>query len=460
MPLEPSLALRKMRLNTVELRTEINTDSKSLHTSRNYEMIFHKNADSKSLLGFNRCLAIFAAASVFVFLSATPAQAQDSDDSSKQNGQDQDLEAQYQELLKNRPDLKQALESGRITKETIMIRLRRNSERGNNRFNDPNRQNAKKSPDDLAMQKLRRDVGNYDFTTKINLAAIGDPKGGIATSTGTAESQMALSDAILISRAITNTNDVMYAFNGYRTDTKMYYSIGIDGKRTSIGYLQGNYDAGGVRTLKDPFDGTTAVTTFNKNGVSDTIVRIGTDQTEFLNIVSTPVRGKRTDLIKAIMSLPIKPEKINRTTNSKNPAENFSPEHLKLQKFAGNFTQKDGTRKFTGRIVCEGRFLIGIGEKVNNEDAMLMILGFDSAKKIFQMVFIEDSGAKKSIPIYGEGTANPDGLIVFKFPELPKRKDTFQFSENGDINITVDMGDFERTMTLTPNPTDQEKPRR
>lgn len=432
----------------------------SLLIPRNHEMTYYNNAASKPLLGLNRCLAIFAAASVFSLLPTVSVHAQNSNDASTQESQDQDLEAKYQELLKNRPELKQAVDEGRITKESIMLRLRRSSERGNKGITERNRQNAKPSSDSTEMRKLRRDVGNFDFTTKVNLAAIGDPKGGIATSTGTAASQMAIDNAIVLSRAVTNTNEVMYAFNGYRSDTKMFYSIGIDGKRTTIGYLQGTYDADGTRSLKDPFDGTTAVTTYEKNGTSDTIVRIGTDQKEFLNIVSTPVRGKRTDLIKEIMSLPIKPEKINRTTNSNNPAENFSPEHLVLHKIAGNFRVKDGDRTFTSRIVCEGRFLIGIGANKDNKEAMLMILGFDSARKIYQMVFIEGSGPKKSIPLYAEGTTNSDGLVTFKYPELPKRTDTFQFVDNGDINITADMGDLERTMTLTPDSADQENPRR
>ena len=283
-----------------------------------------------------------------------------------------------------------------------------------------------------AMQKMREYVGAFDFKAKLDMSAVGQP--GVKTNfTGTAKSQFVLdSTGILTVTEVDNKQSLNYT--GFRTDTNDYYNVNMDSNQTALNYMAGKYIKPNVMKLTEPINRTTAETVFGKDGASTTTIRVPPNQAVFMEIENTKVGKVSGDVLKQLISGPIKPARINRKTDSPNPGENYTRAHLLLQKLAGNFSTDDGY-KVASRMVGEGRYLLTY---VSEPAEYLIFTSYNSAGKFFQQITV---GSELPLPMYLQGPLQEDGSISMSDPFNPNGiKAVITFEPNGDYSTTTSMG--------------------
>ena len=165
-----------------------------------------------------------------------------------------------------------------------------------------------------------------------------------------------------------------------------------------------------------------------------------------MEIEDTKVGKVSGDILKQLISVPVKPVRVNRKANSPNPAENYSSSHLVLQKLAGNFTTKDGY-KVASRMVGEGRYLL---THVTEPAEYLIFTAYNNAGRFFQQITV---GAELPLPMYLQGPLQEDGSILMSDPFNPNGMTVvITFEANGDYSTSTSMGDqvvAERTWKLT-----------
>ena len=295
-----------------------------------------------------------------------------------------------------------------------------------------------------AMQKMREYAGAFDFKAELDMSAVGQP--GVKTNfTGTAKSQFVLdSTGILTVSEFDNYQSLSYT--SFRTDTSQYFSVGMDPNDTALNRWSGNFIKPNVLKFTERTSRITSETVYDKNGASTTTVRVPPDQAVFMEIENTKVGKVSGDILKQLMSGPVKPVRINRKSDSPNPSANYAPPHLLLQKLAGNFTTKDGY-KATSRMVGEGRYLL---THVTEPTEYLIFTAYNNRKmSYFEQITV---GPELPRPVYLQGPLQEDGSILMYDPFNPNGLEVvIAFEANGDYSTSTSMGDQvveERTWQL------------
>ncbi|MBC8872601.1 MAG: hypothetical protein H8E44_24465 [Planctomycetes bacterium] len=289
--------------------------------------------------------------------------------------------------------------------------------------------------------RLHREVGSYDSTSRIDMEAVGQD-GGVINLRGTADAQVILNGQFLLNRSLLGGNESVTIIGADPGDAE-YFSLSMDGNRTTFGYTIGGMERGEARVMKDPFSDRTVRTTFDNAGGSTTSVLVGPQQAEFMTVTHTRARRQPTDVLETILSSPVKPAGVKRSGNSPDPGANFSPEHFVLQGFAGDFEAEGKEGKVRSRMICQGRFLVSEGAAEDNDT--VTFTGFDSARRVFQHVIMDPEmpGFR-----YLEGTRQEDGAIVFAARD--GRDDlTLTLSRHDDGGYTLDDG--KRSMRFRSN---------
>jgi hypothetical protein len=294
----------------------------------------------------------------------------------------------------------------------------------------------------LAIVQFKHDVGDFRWVTKLDMTFGRSPRPMFIEFTGKGENQMILDEQFLLSRSIqSNDKDKeSVSVTGFRTDSNNYFMLTLDFNRTPFGWYEGITEWDGSRVLKDPSDHVLIRTVWEKSGISTTTYSLG----DALFLETTAKSGRRANRskvnpLKTLLGGSIKPKKINLKADKKDPAENFSEEHLLLQRLAGDFDldSEDGTREeVTSRLICQGRFLISASMETHEDGEVsesLAFLGFDSSKKVFQM-FRFNPGV--SYPRYWTGVWYEDvgtlnGTLSLEDPLAPGASIEIRFKGDG-----------------------------
>ena len=292
-------------------------------------------------------------------------------------------------------------------------------------------------------KQLLRNVGAFDFTIKVDLAAIGNP-GTVINGEGKSSGQMILQNKFVIMQNTDTLGDSI-SINGWREDSKEYFSFSFESGRTPFGYVQGNMTSRNNLVMKDPSGMVTVSTTFEKDRQTKTEVLIGPQKALLMSIESKPARRHAANVIRKIMASPLKPTKVNRATGSDDPAENFAAEHLELQKYVGDFQEENSDHSVTSRMVCQGRYLFNVSQDGAGVTD-ISVVGFDNARKMFQMALFE---ASSTVPRYFEGTADGNGGLKLKDPFDPKASFEVRPDKNGGYTATFSDGTEGGARTLS-----------
>ena len=297
-----------------------------------------------------------------------------------------------------------------------------------------------------AVARLHREAGSFDFTARINMDAVGQD-GGVIDLQGTADLQMILDGQFLLSRGLQGGNESVTIIGVTGGDDDEYFRFSLDGGQTGFMYAQGGLQEDGSRVLTHP-GGERGPdyafrTTFEDNGGFTTSFLVGPQQAEFLNVTHTRTRRQPIDVLETMLSSPVTPTYVNRSANSPDPGANFSPEHLVLQEFAGDFEAEGGAGEVRSRMICQGRFLIS--ELSVDGDDVVVLTGFDSAKKRFGQIVLDPK-----TPGYRllEGTQQADGTIVLAASD-GRGGLAWTLTRHKDGGYTFDDGG--RSMRFRPN---------
>ena len=279
-----------------------------------------------------------------------------------------------------------------------------------------------------AVARLHREVGSYDFTVRINMDAVG--QAGVFDLQGSGDSEMILQGQFLLRRSLQESAETVSVMGGDPGDPA-YFSLSMDGDRTRFGYTVGSMEDADTLVMKDPYGDMVIRTTFDESGGSTTSVFVGPQQAEFLAIASTRARRQPISVLETMLSSPIKPMWVNSSTNSPDPVANFSPEHLTLQKLAGDFEAASEESKARSRMICQGRFLVS-QRSVQDHDTVTFT-GFDSARKVFQHIILDPR-----VPgfRYFEGTRQEDGVVVFTARDGQDDSSTVMLHDDGGYTVT------------------------
>jgi len=332
-------------------------------------------------------------------------------------------------------------ERGRAEDPARGGRLREDSARGND-----SAARGSERPLSPAVARLHREVGNYDFTARINMDAVGQD-GGVINFQGTADLQMILDGQFLLNRGLQGGNESVTIIGVTGGDDDEYFRFSLDGGQTGFMYVEGGFQDDGSRVLTHPGGGRgpdyAFRTTFEEGGGFTTSFLVGPQQAEFLNVTHTRARRRPTDVLETMLSSPVKPTSVNRSANSPDPGANFSPEHLVLQEFAGDFEAEGGAGEVRSRMICQGRFLIS--ELSVDGDDVVVLTGFDSAKKRFGQIVLDPK-----TPGYRllEGTQQADGTIVLAASD-GRGGLAWTLTRHEDGGYTFDDGG--RSMRFRPN---------
>ena len=290
----------------------------------------------------------------------------------------------------------------------------------------------------LAIAQFKRDVGDFRWLTKLDLTFGRSPRPNFIEFTGKGANQMILGERFLLSRSTKSNgkDNESVTVTGFRTDSNEFFHLTFDSNRTPFGFFEGVTEWDGSRVLKDPSDYVLIRTVWEKNGTDTTTYSLG--DSLFMETTKKPGRKSKVNPLGTLLDSPITPRKINREDDNRDSAENFSEEHLLLQKLAGNFAldSEDGSEEeITARVICEGRFLISASMETDEEGEVsesLAFIGFDSSKQVFQM-FQLNSGV--SYPKYWTGVYEEETL-TFKNPYSRGGSIAVHFKEDGGYTST------------------------
>ena len=336
---------------------------------------------------------------------------------------DKTLEERYQEIIASYPQLAKSVDSGMLTKAQVVERF------GKAVGAEPE-QPAKRGGG--PMTRLGRTNGAFDFNGRIDLSALG--QNGITIDLkGTAESQFVLDGFATLATTLIN-NQQSVGFMAWRSDTSQYYSVNLDPNQTAIGYMAGDFTGKNDLTLTDPIVGMTAKIRFKDDGGESVSILLPPTQAEFMTYELTPAERSSGDLLKKLLSTPIKPARVNTAAASLNPGENYSPKHRELQKFAGDFRSEDGV-VLTSRMVGEGRYLLSYASAPTKA---ISFMAYNTAGGFFQQMVVSP---QFPAPIYLQGNQQADGSIALADPFNPNGlKSTVTFRPGGGYETVTTMG--------------------
>ena len=278
------------------------------------------------------------------------------------------------------------------------------------------------------ISKLNDLVGSFSFAATINMAAIGQP-GVEITFKGTSTSQPVLDKTGILSVSLVDKNQSVN-YMGYRNDSKEFFSISLDPNQTALGYMSGKLSKAGTIKLIEPTIRMTSDLAFNSAGNQSTF-KLPNSPVDFVSVKSIRTGNESVDVLKRIMSGPLKPERVNRKSTNQNPGENYARSHELLQKFVGNFTAEGGLN-ISSRLVADGRYAM---THYTGSVEMLAFIAYNNAGRFFQYMAV---GADFPDPVYLQGTMQADGTILFADPFDPSgKKMSISFSPNGGYSATV-----------------------
>ena len=282
------------------------------------------------------------------------------------------------------------------------------------------------------MLKIKDMVGSSDLKMQVDMAAVGQP-GAVFNLSGTGESMFVLDGTGWLNVSeIDRTQAVDYI--GYRTDLNQYFLVNMSPDRTALSYMAGDFVKNDVMKLTDPMTQVTAEMAIGKKGTKTT-VRVPPNQATFMTMENTPSARKAGDVLKTLMSGPIRPASVNRKADNPNPADNYNRAHRLLQKFSGDFTTTDGF-KASSRMVAEGRYLL---THVTAPSEFLAFMAYSSAGGFFQQMLV---GPDLAVPIYIQGPLQADGSILMSDPFNPNGMEVLiTFEANGAYSTRTTMGD-------------------
>ena len=311
-----------------------------------------------------------------------------------------------------------------------------------------------KSPISKQHERLSQKQGRFSWKAQLDYTmGRPDPLTGekgpkFISIIGESTSQMILGDRFLLTRTLTEGKKFKeYQIHGYRSDLNQYFFIGIESLRTPFGYRSGNY-VGEDLILKDPLGYITEKSRFDsKKRITKSEVFLGESKTPFFVLNSEPKKGKMADLLAELRTARPIGKALNRSDQRDDTAENFSQEHLLLNKFAGNMvSDSEEIYPRVCRVICDGRFLISLSLKSveANEVDRITLIGFDSSRQVFQLFQLSEESLN---PTYLEGDF--DGItLVFRNPFAGQLKDepviSYTFAKKGS-------GFFETDQRLKDN---------
>ncbi|MGB1771791.1 MAG: hypothetical protein ACPHP7_06080 [Planctomycetota bacterium] len=271
---------------------------------------------------------------------------------------------------------------------------------------------------------------------------------------------MILGEQFLLTRTLTRGKKTPeYQLRGYRSDLKQYFVIVMEELRTPFSYRSGKEEKG-ERILKDPSGYVTEVTRFDADDQSsESEIFLGEAKTPFLTLSSEPKKGRVANLWADLMAAKPIPKVVNTSDEREDPAENYSPEHQLLHKFAGDMTtESEEVLPRAGRIICDGRFLalFNVSDIKKKSVSSLTLIGFDSTRAAFQMFVVHD---KSPSPEYYEGDF--DGVtLTFRNPFAGEGKADqpvliYNFAARGpgftEIDLRTEEGKKEQPVLFKPS---------
>ncbi|MDG2029531.1 MAG: hypothetical protein P8J45_00860 [Phycisphaerales bacterium] len=282
------------------------------------------------------------------------------------------------------------------------------------------------------MLKVQDMVGSSDLKMQVDMAAVGQP-GVVFDLTGTGDSMFVLDGTGWLNVSeVDRTQSVDYM--GYRSDLNQYFLVNMSPDRTALSYMAGDFVSNDVMKLTDPMSQVTAEMAIGKKGTKTT-VRVPPNQATFMSMENTPSARKTGDVLKTLMSGPIRPASVNRKADNPNPADNYNRAHRLLQKFSGDFSTNDGF-KVSSRMVAEGRYLLS---HVTAPSEFLGFMSYSSAGGFFQQMLV---GPDLAAPIYIQGPLQADGSILMSDPFNPNGMEVLiTFEANGAYSTRTTMGD-------------------
>ena len=299
-------------------------------------------------------------------------------------------------------------------------------------------------------QRLTQETGRFRWKGKLDYTMgrvdplTGEKGPKFISLQGESTSQMILGQQFLLTRTLTQgKKSAEYQLRGYRSDLQQFFVITMEELRTPFGYRSGKEERG-ERVLKDPTGYVTEVTRFEeKSRTSESEIFLGESKTPFLTISTEPKKGKVANLLNDLLASKPIPKVVNTSDKRDDRAENFSEEHLLLNKFAGDMVaESEEVSPRAGRVICDGRFLAlsQLSDAREKRVTGLTLIGFDSARGAFQMFAFQENSPN---PEYYEGDF--DGVtLTFRNPFAGEGKAdqpvlTYQFAPKGAGFTEVDL---------------------
>ena len=284
-----------------------------------------------------------------------------------------------------------------------------------------------KSISQKEMSKLNDLTGKFSFTATLNMEAIGQ-SGVEITFKGTTDSQFVLDKTGILSVSLVDKSQSV-SFMGYRSDSNEYFSVNLDPNQTALGYMSGKRANSGTLKLVEPTIRITNDLTFNSEG-NQSKIKFPNSPVDFLNSKSVRNGNVSGDVLKNIMSGPLKPQRINKKSTSQNPGENYARSHELLQKFVGDFIAEDGLN-ISSRLVADGRYAM---THYTGPVDLIAFIAYNNSGRFFQYMLV---GEDLSVPVYLQGTMQGDGTILFADPFNPAGlKMSVSFNPNGGYSTT------------------------
>jgi len=283
-----------------------------------------------------------------------------------------------------------------------------------------------------AMEKMKDRIGAFDFDLRMDLSALGQ-EGVTVNIKGVSRSQAVLSGTGVISVAETDGSQSV-AYSGYRSDTREYYSINLDPSQTALGYMSGRFAKPGVLKMSDPAGGITLEAVSGEGGNSRTTIRIPPDQAVLMEIDADRTADSGGDVLDSLLNAPIEPARVNRSSDSPNPAENYARSHEFLRQFAGDFTDSTG-KIIRSRMVGDGRYVI---THSHGPEEAISFMAWNNAGRYFQQITILPD---LPMPIYLQGEMLPDGTVSMSDPFNPQGlKVMIKVADDGGYTTVTSMG--------------------
>ncbi len=256
-------------------------------------------------------------------------------------------------------------------------------------------------------------VGKWKVKTELDWTMGSDNPQFIHLSSES-HSTMVLNDQYLLTRTITDGLESL-SLEGFRDDSKEFWALSIDSKRTPFTYVSGNEDESFHTTphpdmvLEDPFNIYSRRENFIEQDVFQS--RGYFRKKQFMTITATRKSNKAQDFLNIVEKSPTKLRRVNKSNQNIDPAENYIEEHDFLEKLVGNFKSSDKSLYMTSRRICSGRFLfVSIRDKKQKNNAIsVSIIGVDSTRAVFQMLTVD---SEKRSPTYYEGSIGADGMSL------------------------------------------------